>query len=71
MINTIRNIRGLEKDNYKVPRTVQQVIPINRIWKDGIFLVGKNCYSYTYKFTDINYAVASKEDKESMFFKLL
>ena len=67
MINTIRNIRGLEKDNYKVPRTVQQVFPINRIWKDGIFLVGKNCYLYTYKFTDINYAVASKEDKESMF----
>ena len=42
------------------------MIPIQRIWKDGIFKVG-NRFSKTYKFTDINYLVASHEDKESMF----
>ena len=67
MIKSMLNIRKQEKDNYDVPKTVQEVIPIQRIWKDGIFLIGKNKYSLTYKFTDINYAVASKEDKESMF----
>ena len=33
----------------------------------GIFLVGKNKYSRMYKFEDINYAVASRDDKEAMF----
>ena len=42
------------------------MIPVRRIWPDGIFLVG-NKFSKTYKFSDINYLVASREDKESMF----
>lgn len=67
MIKTIKNIKRMEKDNFTIPKNVQQVIPIKKIWQDGIFLVGKNKYSLTYKFTDINYAVASKEDKEVMF----
>ena len=33
----------------------------------GFFLVGKNKYSKCYKFSDINYAVASKEEKEAIF----
>ena len=37
------------KERYVVPRRVQDVIPIRRIWKDGIFLVG-NCYTKTYQF---------------------
>lgn len=67
MIKTIKNIKKLEKNGINIPKSIQQVIPIKRIWEDGIFLVGKNKYSLTYKFTDINYAVASREDKESMF----
>ena len=34
------------------------------------FLVGKNKYSKSYKFLDINYEVASREDKEAMFLGL-
>ena len=67
MIKTLQNIKKQEIDNIKIPKTIQDVIPIQRIWKDGIFLVEKNKYSYTFKFSDINYAVASKEDKEAMF----
>lgn len=67
MIKTLQNIKKEEIDNVKIPKTIQDVIPIQRIWKDGIFLVGKNKYSYTFKLSDINYAVASKEDKEAMF----
>ena len=58
-----------DKDNYKIPHSVQDTIPIKSIWDDGIFLIGKNQYSKSYKFSDINYAVASKEDKEVMFLK--
>ena len=49
-----------------MPRKVQDVIPVRRIWKDGIFQVGGR-FSKTYQFTDINYLVASREDKEQMF----
>ncbi len=45
---------------------MQDVIPIQCIWADGIFRVG-NKFSKTWRFTDINYKVASREDKESMF----
>jgi hypothetical protein len=31
------------------------------------FQVGRDKFSKTYKFSDINYAVASREDKEAMF----
>ena len=43
------------------------MIPIQTVWTDGIFLVGRNKYSKMYRFTDINYAVASREDREGMF----
>ena len=66
MIKTLKNLFKQDKERYTVPRKVQDVIPIRRIWKDGIFLTGGK-FAKTYKFTDINYLVASREDKESMF----
>ena len=66
MIKTIKTMSKQEKERYTVPRKVQDVIPVRRIWPDGIFLVG-NKFSKTYKCRDINYLVASREDKESMF----
>ena len=56
-----------DKEKHKIPKSIQDCIPIDRIWDNGICLVGNNKYSFTYKFTDINYSVASKEDKETMF----
>ena len=66
MIKTLKNLMKQDKELYKVPRKVQDVIPVKRIWNDGIFLVG-NKYTKMYRFSDINYLVASREDKESMF----
>ena len=67
MIKTLKNIKNQEKGKSTIPKSVQEVIPIKKIYSDGIFLVGKNKYSIMYRFTDINYAVASNEDKETMF----
>jgi hypothetical protein len=66
MIKTLRKIVKQDKEKFVVPKGVQQVIPIKAIWSDGIFKVG-NKFSKSFRFTDINYAVASKEDKEAMF----
>ena len=62
-------INKKEKLNYKVPSSIQDCIPVNRIYKDGIFYLNKNEYSKSFKFTDTNYAVANKEDKEEMFLR--
>lgn len=67
MIKTLHSISKQEKEKFRIPHSVQQTIPIDTIWKDGIFKVGKNKYSKTFQFTDINYATASKEDKKALF----
>lgn len=67
MIKTLRNTFKQDKEKFAIPSSVQQAIPIQAIWQDGIFQVGRNKFSKTYKFTDINYAVAGREDKETMF----
>ena len=66
MIKTIKTIMRQDREQYRIPRRVQDVIPIQSVWPDGIFRVG-NKFSKTFRFTDINYFVASREDKESMF----
>ena len=68
MIKTLNNILKQDKEILKIPKTILDCIPIEEIYDDGIFLLSKNKYSKSYKFLDINYAIASKEDKEEMFF---
>ena len=67
MLKSIKKLLTQEKEKYRIPRKVQDLIPIDCIWKDGIFRTG-NKYSKTYRFTDINYQVASMDDKKQMFF---
>ncbi len=55
-----------KKEKRKIPKTVQQSIPIDRLYKDGIFKCG-HTYSKTWRFSDINYAVASDDDQLQMF----
>ena len=66
MIKTLAKAQQQERVKFRVPRSVQDAIPIRRIWSDGIFLCG-NQYSKTWSFTDINYAIAGKGDKTAMF----
>ena len=66
MTKTLAAAKRQERTKFKVPRSVQDAIPIRRIWPDGIFQVG-NQYSKSWSFTDINYAIADKDDKMAMF----
>lgn len=66
MIKTLRRTMKQDKERSVIPKSVQQAIPIRAIWPDGIFAVG-NKFSKSFRFADINYAVASREDKETMF----
>ena len=66
MIKALNRIFKQDKERMRIPKSVQQVIPAKRIWTDGIWLVG-NKYSKCWRFSDINYAIASKDDKTAMF----
>lgn len=69
MLKTLKMVSRQEKEKLKVPRSVQDLIPVRTVYPDGIFEVAQGKYSRSYRFDDINYAVASGADKESMFLK--
>ena len=66
MIKTLQNTLKQDKEGFVLPKSVQDAIPIRRLWPDGIFQFGSK-FSKTIRFSDVNYAIASKEDKTSMF----
>ena len=65
-MKAIKQVLQKDKEKYRVPKRVQDLIPIKRMWNDGIFLVGTR-YAKSFKFTDINYMVASQEAQRKMF----
>ncbi|WP_087064181.1 VirB4-like conjugal transfer ATPase, CD1110 family [Intestinibacillus massiliensis] len=66
MIKSLIAANKSEKEQFAIPRSVQQSIPIKRVYSDGIWLVG-NKHSRTWRFADVNYAAASDEDRRSIF----
>ena len=66
MIKTLTAANRSEKTPFKIPRSVQQSIPIQMIYPDGIFHVGMK-HSKTWRFADVNYIAASEEVKRSIF----
>lgn len=67
MIKTLSNLVKKDKEKFVAPKKVQDCIPILEVYEDGIFQVGKDKFSKTFRFSDINYDVLSDEDKEAMF----
>ena len=65
-MKAIKQVLRQDKEPYRIPKRVQDVIPIKRIWNDGIFLAGTR-YCKSFKFTDINYMVASEAEQKKMF----
>lgn len=66
MLKTLDAANRSERRPFSIPRSVQQTIPIQRIYKDGIWQVNGKL-TQTWRFADINYALASPEDQEDMF----
>ena len=66
MIKSYERLKKQEKEKIKIPNSAQDIIHVDVIYKDGIFKIG-NKFTKTYRFSDINFAIASKEEKEGMF----
>ncbi len=60
----VEEIKKASEPLYKIPERTQDLIEIRKISKSGIFEVGNNKYSKTYRFTDINYE--SEPDEEQI-----
>ncbi len=69
MLKTLRLLQKREKEKFRIPRTVQDLIPIDTVYPDGIFMAAPGKFTKTYRFDDINYAAASLPDRESAFMK--
>lgn len=67
-MKTWKQVQLARRERITIPRTVQQTIPVNRIWEDGTFLSGR-IYSRCYRFSDVNYQVVGKAQREEMFRK--
>lgn len=62
----LKRTKRVKKSKRKIPKTVQQSIPIDVIYKDGIIQSGR-MFSKMWRFSDINYEVASNAEQEEMF----
>ena len=52
MMKSLLAANRSEKDSFRIPHSVQQSIPIRRIYTDGIWQVGQK-YSKTWRFSDV------------------
>lgn len=55
-------------ESFRVPRSVQESIPVRKIYRDGIWLCGGR-YSKMWRFQDVNYAVASEADQAEILMR--
>ena len=67
MLRTLKTVMRQDKEKFKIPKSVQQAIPIQTIWKDGIFLVGKTSMRRRTGLQTSTLKWASEDDKKAMF----
>jgi len=66
LIKTLATANKSEKEKLRIPRSVQQSLPIRCIYSDGMWHCGGK-HSRTWRFSDINYIAASEDDKRNIF----
>ena len=65
MLKTLARANRIEHERFRVPHSAQDIVPVSRIWGDGLFLYNGK-FSRTLRMSDINYQTASKADKKRM-----
>lgn len=66
MIKTLSAAERSERYKFFIPRSVQQSIPVRRLYDGGVWQVGTR-HSKSWRISDVNYAAASDEDRETIF----
>lgn len=66
MIKSYSRLKKQNKEHFRIPRNAQDIVGVDTVYKDGIFKIG-NRFSKSYRFLDVNYSIASKEQKTNLF----
>lgn len=73
MIKTLKNVKEHDKEKLRQFRFVQDAIPLEQVYEDGIFMVqkGKKFHKFaaTFRLRDITYLKASDETQETLFLR--
>jgi len=51
----------------KIPKTVQESIPYQRVYKNGIIETDLGVYTKSYLLSDVNFQIATQEEQENIF----
>lgn len=55
-----------KKQSFKIPKTVQQSIPYESVYTNGVIETSSGCFSKSYHFDDANFQAQDKEKQNSM-----
>lgn len=66
MIKSLALANRSERQKFRIPRSVQDTVPVRCVYPDGIFLAGGR-HSKSWRLSDVNYAAASDEERKSIF----
>lgn len=74
LFNKWEALKDTDESLVAVPRSTQDLIPIARVSKEGIFEIEKNTrrphlYDRVYKFTDINFTTKDTKEQEELLLK--
>lgn len=73
-ISDFQSSKKLQEPIFKMPKSVQESIPISRIHKSGVFELEANkrekLYDKVYLFSDINYSDRDEDEKESILLQV-
>ena len=62
--------RHRERNYFKPPRSTQDLIPVDTVYPDGMFLSNGNIYSKSFRFSDVNYQIADQSEQEDIILDL-
>ena len=68
MLQSERRVKRRHRDRgyYTRPRSTQDLIPVDTVYEDGMFLSNGGIYSKCYQFSDVNYTIADQSQQESL-----
>ena len=65
MLRSIKAMIKRDQRRYRRPRTVRDVIPVDRVWEDGIYQLG-NKFSKSVRLKDVNYKAAGQDRRNQI-----
>ena len=66
MLQSEKRVKNKHRDRqyFTRPRSTQDLIPVDTVYDDGMFLSNGGIYSKCFQFSDINYTIADQTQQE-------